>query len=169
MTDLEDDTQDDSDQTPLQYDWFVLKGRQSSPSTWKDVWARVNDSLKRVVSGAFELVGDVIYGARRIVHHVTDNIPGALASRVAGGHSRSDRIEARQQDLLEKGTAPSDINEAADALETILLALRAKGLHVEMRKLEGGELVLTVVRPEMAIPAIDLANKSIPETIKKLS
>lgn len=102
------------------------------PSSWKEVWQRVNRSLMSIVSGIPAFVDDTIKGARSFARGF-GAIPSSIASRISQGHSDVDKDEARKEQMLREGKLQLlSLEEAESNLRDQLEALRKKGLEVRV-------------------------------------
>ena len=159
-----------NEQAGIQVDLYGIKTKiqptetdEPPPRTWKETLAGVNHHLMRLTRDIVGFVADVPTKGREVLRGIA-TMPAAVARRVAGAHQQADRREDRRQDELETGAAPlPPASEAASALEDKLLALRAQGYAVELRKLGQGRWEIAIVRPEHLEHAHELAQQALPE------
>lgn len=149
----------DSDEAPLQVDLYGIKAKgepvaadESPPESWPEVWERVQRSLMRIASDCPALIADTLSALRNGVRGL-GRIPPEFAAWVSRAHREAEAIEEQHQQTGNR----RPVEDVIEELEVLLLDFRAKGLAAEIRHLPNGQFAITVVRPEHADAADEVA------------
>jgi hypothetical protein len=133
---------------------------ERKPSSWHEVWQRIDRHLRALADGSFALLVDIVDGARKVVRGVTSLPPVALAvlARIAAGHKKVDEEQAKKEEAVKTQAVPSPTRpDALSRIEVLLQQFQAEGKAVQLIEVEGGWAIV-VVRPDRVEAAIAVAN-----------
>lgn len=170
MSDFQPSFENDGQATEksgLQADVYGIKVRvtpanveEPSPKSWREVASLVNQRLKTISVGVFDLVKEACFGSIRLLRGLS-KMPDAMARRIEGAHRKSDELEDKKQAQLARGQLPGfSSGESVEAVEQQLLALQAKGIAVRIVQINDG-WVIAPVRPEYEELAVELGTQAL--------
>ena len=154
------------DESSLQVDIYGIKGKvqpselEPPPKTLRQLWKRLKSLLIGLSIEPFELMNDVLHGARKLVRGLTA-LPHAIAQRVENAHHKVDRREDEKQKQLEAGATPPHQLHAQTNIANSVEKLRNTGIPPFICEDENGNLYILLVRAEMLQAAMAAGQKTI--------
>lgn len=157
----------ETEESHLQIDAYGIKAKpvlgeaEPPPKSWREVWERVHQSLMSIATEPFCLVADTLSSARVLIKGVA-TLPRSLGQRVAGAHSK---IEEREGAAEENADLPKlQQSQALENVEAAIAKFQAQGLAVGLKKLENGQLIISICTPDEQQAAQEIAQSAIENT-----
>ena len=146
----------------------------SSPASGRELWERVKRSMLTFVARSIDLLPAAVETAHDILADIRGitRLPQAMGQALTRGREKAIATEqSAQRDQManmadlsqESASRDAQIDTAVNAIEAILLQLRARGIDAQVQEMGNGKFAVVAVRPEVVSESLKIADEALEE------